>query len=462
MPPSHHRIPCRSLPRLFAKATEKPRRSGGTDPPAGALVSAVALVSGAKTAPGTSALLDRSSRDRTIGSFLDAEHDPVDESATWEGDMPAKQKKPVKKRSTRRGAMARSGRAVEALPAGYAELLEELKARIRSAQVKAVVAVNRELLLLYWDIGREILQRQRQEGWGAKVIDRLGDELRRAFPAMKGLSPRNIKYMRAFAEAYPDAAFVQQAAAQIPWFHNCVILDKVKESATHVWYVHKALENNWSRNVLTLQIDSRLHERQGRAVTNFERTLPKPQSGLARELLKDPYQLDFLHLREDVEERLLEDELVTHITRFLLELGQGFAFVGRQVRLVVDDDEYFLDLLFYHVRLHCFIALELKARDFRPEDAGKLNFYLSAVDDLLRTPGDGPTIGLILCRRKKRFAAEYALRDLAKPIGVAGFELRLVESLPKELEGKLPTIERLEEELDKIDTKNAREGLDAD
>lgn len=341
---------------------------------------------------------------------------------------------------------------MDSLPAGYPELLENLKNRIRSAQVKAVVAVNRELLLLYWDIGRAILERQRQEGWGAKVIDRLGDELRRAFPSMKGLSPRNIKYMRAFAEAYPQAEFVQQAAAQIPWFHNCIILDKVKEAAARAWYVRKALENGWSRNVLALQIDSRLHARQGQAVTNFERTLPQPQSDLAREMLKDPYQLDFLHLREDVEERLIEDELVTHITKFLLELGQGFAFVGRQVRLVVGGDEYFLDQLFYHTRLHCFVVLELKARDFRPEDAGKLNFYLSAVDDLMRTPGDGPTIGLIMCRRKNRFTAEYALRDIAKPIGVAGFELRLVEALPKDLQGKLPSIERLEEELDKIST----------
>jgi predicted nuclease of restriction endonuclease-like (RecB) superfamily len=375
--------------------------------------------------------------------------------------MPRKQKRPEKSLVHGRSRVP-ARPAVDALPPGYAELLERLKDRIRSAQLKAVVSVNRELLLLYWDIGREILERQRREGWGAKVIDRLGDELRYAFPAMKGLSPRNIKYMRAFAEAYSDAAFVQQAAAQIPWFHNCIILDKVKEPATRVWYVRKALENNWSRNVLALQIDSRLHARQGQAVTNFERTLPKPQSDLAREMLKDPYHLDFLHLREDVEERLLEDELVTHITRFLLELGQGFAFVGRQVRVAVRDDEYFLDLLFYHTRLHCFVALELKAREFQPEDAGKLNFYLSAVDDQMRTAGDGATIGLILCRRKNRFTAEYALRDIAKPIGVAGFQLRLVESLPKELQGKLPSIERLEAELDKMGGKSAREKLDGE
>lgn len=337
-----------------------------------------------------------------------------------------------------------------ALPDGYAELLDDIKARIRTTQVKAAVAANRELVLLYWSIGRDILRRQGGEGWGTKVIDRLGDELRSAFPAMKGLSPRNLKYMRAFGEAYPDETIVQQVAAQIPWFHNCILLDKVKDPATREWYVRKTIENGWSRNVLAMQIDSGLHERQGKAVHNFDRTLPKPQSDLARELLKDPYQLDFLHLRDDVEERLIEDGLVQHITKFLLELGQGFAYVGRQVRLEIGGDEFFIDLLFYHVRLHCFVVLELKARDFEPADAGQVNFYLSAVDDLMRTPGDGPTIGLILCRRKNRITAEYALRDIAKPIGVAGFETRLVESLPKELEGSLPTISQLEAELGKL------------
>src|SRR5262245_29957740 len=226
--------------------------------------------------------------------------------------MPRKQNKPVKKPPAGRKAVVPSAPAAAALPAGYAELLEELKNRIRSAQAKAVVAVNRELLLLYWDIGREILQRQGREGWGAKVIDRLGDELRRAFPAMKGLSPRNIKYMRALAEAFPDAAFVQEVLAQITWYHAITIVEKVKDPVAREWYVRKTIENGWSRNVLAMQIDSRLRDRQGRAVTNFERTLPKPQSDLAREMLKDPYQLDFLHLREDVEERLIEDALMTH------------------------------------------------------------------------------------------------------------------------------------------------------
>jgi predicted nuclease of restriction endonuclease-like (RecB) superfamily len=252
------------------------------------------------------------------------------------------------------------------------------------------------------------------------------------------------------ATAFPDEVFVQEALAQITWYHAITITEKVKDADARVWYVRKVIEHGWSRNVLALQIDSRLHERQGKAVTNFERTLPAPQSELAQEMLKDPYQLDFLHLHDEVEERVIEDGLVAHITKFLLELGQGFAYVGRQVRLEVANDEYYIDLLFYHVRLHCYIVLELKAKEFQPEHAGKLNFYLSAVDDLLRTPGDSPTIGLILCRRKNRLTAEYALRDINKPIGVAGFETRLVESLPKELEGQLPTVEALEEELGKL------------
>lgn len=227
-------------------------------------------------------------------------------------------------------------------------------------------------------------------------------------------------------------------------------MDRIKDASTREWYVRKSLESNWSRNVLALQIDSRLHERQGQAVTNFERTLPKPTSDLAREMLKDPYQLDFLMLADDAEEHAIESGLVDHVTKFLLELGQGFAFVGRQVRLEVGGDEFFVDLLFYHCRLHCYVVLELKATLFKPEHAGKLNFYLSAVDDLVRTPGDGPTIGLILCRGKNRVTAEYALRDIGKPIGVADFQTRLVESLPAELAAALPTVERLEAELSRL------------
>lgn len=343
-------------------------------------------------------------------------------------------------------------------PAGYAELLEDIKTRLRAAQVKATVAVNREMIVLYWGIGRDILRRQGEQGWGAKVIDRLGDELRRAFPSLKGLSPRNLKYMRAFAEAYPDEPFVQQVAAQIPWFHHCILLDKVKVPDVRVWYVHKTIENGWSRNVLIFQIDSRLHERQGKAISNFERTLPASQSDLAAQLLKDPYTFDFLTLAEDARERELAQGLLAHIRQFLLELGVGFAFVGSQYPLEVSGQDFFLDLLFYHCKLHCYFVIELKMEEFQPEHAGKMNFYLSAVDDLVRDKAvDRPTLGLILCRKQNKLIAEYALRDIAKPIGVAGFETRLAESLPKELEDKLPTIEKLEDELGKLSTPQTEE-----
>ncbi len=331
------------------------------------------------------------------------------------------------------------------LPAGYAELLEDLKARIRQAQVRAALSVNRELVLLYWHIGREILQRQQQEGWGAKVIDRLALDLRREFPEMKGFSPRNLKYMRAFAEAWPDEQIVQQAAAQIPWFHNVVLLEKVKDPAERLWYVQQTFQHGWSRNVLVHHIESGLYRRQGKAITNFERTLPAPQSDLARSLLKDPYVFDFLSLGPEAQERDLERALLDHLRDFLLELGKGFAFVGSQYRLEVGGEEFSIDLLFYHLRLRCFVVIELKVGDFKPEHAGKMNFYLSAVDDLLRHPDDRPSIGLILCKSQNRLVVEYALRDMSKPIGVATY--RLTESLPAELRESLPSIEELKREM---------------
>lgn len=334
------------------------------------------------------------------------------------------------------------------LLAGYDELLRDLKERIRQAQVRAALAVNRELALLYWQIGRDILARQRQQGWGAKVIDRLSADLRKAFPEMKGFSPRNLKYMRAFAEAWPDEQFVQQIAAQIPWFHQCVILDKLKDPVEREWYIHKTIEHGWSRDVLALQIETSLFHRQGKAVTNFAHTLPPPQSDLAGQLLKDPYNFDFLTLGDEAHERDLERELVKHIREFLLELGVGFAFVGSQYHLEVGGEDFFLDLLFFHLRLRCFIVVDLKMKAFKPDDAGQMNFYLSAVDDLLRQPDDQPSIGLILCKTKNRIVAEYALRGLSKPIGVSEFEL--TTALPEELKGSLPTIEELEAELSAI------------
>ena len=328
----------------------------------------------------------------------------------------------------------------------YKALLADLKRRIQEAQVRAGLAVNRELVLLYWSIGREILVRQEREGWGAKVIDSLARDLHQSFPEMKGLSPRNLKYMRALAEAWPEESIVQQAAAQIPWFHNCTLLDKVKDPLERLWYTQQTIANGWSRNVLILQIESGLYRRQGKAISNFEVALPKPQSDLAQQLLKDPYNFDFLTLDKDARERDIERGLLDHLRQFLLELGSGFAFVGSQVPLEVGGEDYRLDLLFYHLKLRAFIVAEVKSTPFRPEYAGKMNFYLSAVDDLLRHPNDLPSIGLILCRSKEGIVVEYALRDIGKPMGIA--EFRLTESLPDSLKSTLPSIEELESELD--------------
>jgi len=346
--------------------------------------------------------------------------------------------------------MNRSADGFTTPPEGYGDWLKELKNRIHSAQQRASLAVNRELVLLYWQIGQDILTRQAQQGWGAKVIERLARDLRSAFPDMKGFSPRNLKYMRAFAEAWPDVQFVQQAAAQLPWGHNLVLLDKLPGPETRRWYAAQAIEHNWSRNILVMQIETRLLERSGNAVSNFEILLPKPQSDLARESLKDPYRFDFLGLTLDAQEREIEGALIRHVTDFLLELGAGFAFVGKQVLLDVGGEEFFIDLLFYHLNLRCYVAIELKAGKFKPEHLGQLGFYLAAVDAQLKHPQDSPTIGLLLCKSKNKIVAEYALRDSARPIGVA--EYQLVGSLPTELQTSLPSIEQIERELACDDT----------
>jgi predicted nuclease of restriction endonuclease-like (RecB) superfamily len=327
----------------------------------------------------------------------------------------------------------------------YATLLKSIKERIQAAQVRAAVAVNQELILLYWGIGREILSRQAQEGWGKNVIPRLSRDLASEFPEMKGLSPRNLGYMKAFAEAWPDEPILQQPAAKLPWFHNCIILDRIKNQAERLWYIQAAIEHGWSRNVLVVQIEAGLYRRQGKAITNFTKALPAPQSDLAQQLLKDPYNFDFLMLSKDAGERDLENGLVAHIQKFLLELGTGFAFVGRQYPLSIAGEEYRLDLLFYHLKLRCFVVIDLKTGPFQPEYAGKMNFYLAAVDDMLKHPSDNPTIGLILCKGKKELVVEYALRNLATPMGIA--EFRHLEKLPVELMGSLPSIEEIEAEL---------------
>jgi predicted nuclease of restriction endonuclease-like (RecB) superfamily len=330
-------------------------------------------------------------------------------------------------------------------PEGYFDWLAELKARIHGAQQRATLAVNRELVLLYWQIGRDILARQALQGWGSKVIERLSQDLRAAFPEMKGFSPRNLKYMRAFAEAWPDGQFVQEVLAQLPWYHQLALLDKLPGPETRCWYAAKAIEHNWSRNVLVMQIETRLFERSGKAVTNFPATLPEPQSDLARESLKDPYRFDFLGLTDQAQERSIENALTQHVTEFLLELGAGFAFVGRQVLLDVGGDEFFIDLLFYHLKLRCYVVIELKGGKFKPEHLGQLGFYLTAVDRQVRSAHDNPTIGLLLCRNKNEIVAEYALGDKTQPMGVA--EFKLLESLPPELQTSLPSIEQIEREL---------------
>lgn len=334
-------------------------------------------------------------------------------------------------------------------PTGYADWLAELKQRIHAAQQRATLAVNRELVLLYWQIGQDILARQASQGWGSKVVDRLARDLRNAFPDMKGFSPRNLKYMRAFAEAWPDGEFVQAALAQLPWYHQLALLDKLQTAEERQWYAAQALENGWSRNVLVMQIESGLRQRTGAAITNFSQRLPRPQSDLARESLKDPYRLDFLGLGKEAQERAIEDALVKHVTQFLMELGAGFAFVGRQVHVEVGDKDFYIDLLFYHLKLRCYVVVELKAGEFQPEYAGKLNFYLSAVDSQLRHPTDNPSLGLLLCKNRDKVVAEYALRDMNKPIGVA--EYQLVQALPKELQTDLPRIEDIESELREAD-----------
>lgn len=340
--------------------------------------------------------------------------------------------------------------ALATRPPGYAEWLAELKARVHAAQQRAGLAVNRELLQLYWHIGRDILERQARQGWGSRILDQVSADLRAAFPEMKGFSRSNLKYMRAFAEAWPDpAAIGQQPVGQLPWAHNLVLLTKLKATEARLAHAEAALAHGWSRNVLAIHIENRTLERQGKALTNFEQHLPKPQSDLARESLKDPYRFDFLGIGQEADEREIETALVQHITRFLLELGAGFAYVGRQVLLTVGGDEFFLDLLFYHLKLRCYVVIEIKAGKFKPEHTGQLGFYLTAVDEQVKAPEDAPTIGLLLCKNKNQVVAEYALRNTMSPMGVA--EYQLVESLPKDLEANLPSIEQIERELGDVE-----------
>ncbi|EMI25092.1 PDDEXK nuclease domain-containing protein [Rhodopirellula europaea] len=347
----------------------------------------------------------------------------------------------------------------------YREWIVSIKNRVHASQIKAAVAVNYAMLDLYWFLGEQIVERQETAKWGSGFLKQMSQDLLTEFPKMKGFSVRNLQRIRRWHQFWSGAVEIgqetgspiapqavakllpnaPQLVAQIPWGHNGVILEKLSDPADALFYVQKTIENNWSRAVLTHQIESGLHLREGKAIDNFEATLPQPESDLARQLLRDPYNFDFLTLTERHNERELEDGLIDHLTKFLLELGAGFAFVGRQYKINVDGDEYSIDLLFYHLKLHCYVVIELKVDKFKPEYAGKLNFYISAVDSQVRTEADGPTLGILICKSKSDIKVEYSLRDLTKPIGVS--EYQITEHLPDDLRSSLPTIEQIEAEL---------------
>ena len=330
----------------------------------------------------------------------------------------------------------------------YLLFFAEIKQQIQQAQIKAMVAVNRQLLQLYWNMGNMIVERQKKFGWGRSVIKQLSEDLKREFPTARGYSERNLGYMKRFAGEYPDFEILQVPLAKITWYHNITLLEKVLDQDTRLWYAQKTLEHGWSRDVLVVQIETKLHLRQGKSVNNFEHILPKLQSDLAQQTLKDPYIFDFLNLTGDVLEKELEDALVKHITNFLLELGVGFAYIGRQYQIFVDDDEYKIDLLFYHLKLRSYVAIDLKTRQFKPEDVGKMNFYVNAIDDVLKTDLDNPTIGIILCKDKDSVKAEYTLKGINTPIGISEFKLN--DALPDDFKSSLPTIEDLENRLKNI------------
>jgi len=331
----------------------------------------------------------------------------------------------------------------------YPAFIKALKNEIRTTQVKASLAVNKQLIQLYWRIGQRILNQQKSQGWGAKVIEQIAVDLRKEFPDLKGFSKTNLTYMTAFARDYESLEIgeqpVHQLAVELPWGHNMLLMKKVKDLDERAWYMSQCKEYGWSRSVLEHQIESGLFERKGGAVTNFKATLPSPQSELAQETLKSPYVFDFLTLSKDYKERDVELQLIDHVQNFLLELGAGFAFVGRQKHLQVGETDFYIDLLFYHLKLRCYVVIELKNVAFLPEHAGKLNFYLSAVDDILRHPDDAPTIGILLCKEQDKVMAEYALRDINKPIGVS--EYQLTKALPSNLKSALPSVEDIEQEL---------------
>lgn len=360
------------------------------------------------------------------------------------------------KKTTKR--MSKTKKTVPIPVKEYAKLFLNIKELMETTQIRAITAASKELLNLYWAIGKIVHEKQEASGWGSKFIDQLSIDINNDFPGVEGFSRSNIFRMRAFYLDYsmsrtPVRQFADIANASIlsnlPWSHNVILMEKVSSLEERLWYAQKAIENGWSRNILAIQIDSHLHKRQGKSITNFSRTLTAPHSDLATQALKDPYVIDFINLRDEYIEKEVEQGLINHIQRFLLELGQGFAFVGRQVPLEVDEQSYYIDLLFYHIKLGCYVVIELKTGSFNPRDAGQIGFYLAAVDAQLKAPNANPTIGLILCRNKRKLTVEYALRASTNPIAVSSYATSLVKSLPKNLKTKLPTIKEIEAGLEK-------------
>ncbi len=333
------------------------------------------------------------------------------------------------------------------MPEGYAGFIKEIKERITKKRLETVIAANSAMITLYWEIGNSILKRQKNEGWGAKVIDRMSADLKTEFPEMNGFSPRNLKYMRKLAEAWPDAEIVQRTVALIPWRSNITLLDKLTDPETRLWYAQKTVENGFGKDMLVFQIETQLHKRQGAAIQNFGASMPTAQSDFASQIFKDPYVFDFLGTADPRKEAELEQKLIDHIQKFLLELGQGFAFVGRQVHLELGGSDFYIDLLFYHLKLRCYVVVELKAGEFDPGYISKLNLYLNVVNDVLCHTDDKPSIGLLLVKSKNKLVVEYSLAGLGNPIGVANWERDMQKSLPKNLKDSLPSIEEIEKEL---------------
>lgn len=329
----------------------------------------------------------------------------------------------------------------------YLDFIEEIKKEIQTQRVAVVLNANTSMILLYWSIGRSILRKQKEEGWGAKVIDRMAKDLKEAFPDMNGFSPRNIKYMRKFAECWTDSEIVQRVVAQIPWRTNISLMDKIHDADSRIWYARKVLENGWSKTMLDMQIESGLIDRVGKSINNFPVALPPLDSDMANQVFKDPYLFDFLGTDMPRREVEIEKQLTEHIQKFLLELGQGFAFVGRQVHLEVGGQDFYIDLLFYHLKLRCYVVIELKACDFEPGFVSQLNMYQNAVNDILKHPDDKPTIGLLLVKGKNQTVVEYSLTGYQNPIGVVEWKNQITESLPEEFRSSLPSIEEIENEL---------------